>query len=63
MTTRSETENQAEADLNAQTILGDAMRVFNDFGNRIDSSRSPSRRPERPATPSSISISPTNSSA
>src|SRR4029077_24579 len=24
------------ADLNAQTILGDAMRVMNDFGNRID---------------------------
>ncbi len=36
MTTHSETENQTDADLNAQTILGDAMRVFNDFGNRID---------------------------
>jgi hypothetical protein len=36
MTTYSAIENQAEADLNAQTILGDAMRVMNDFGNRID---------------------------
>lgn len=36
MTTHSETENQTDSDLNAQTILGDAMRVFNDFGNRID---------------------------
>jgi Pvc16 N-terminal domain len=36
MTTYSAIENQEEADLNAQTILGDAMRVMNDFGNRID---------------------------
>lgn len=36
MTTHSETEDQPDADLNAQTILGDAMRVFNDFGNRVD---------------------------
>ena len=36
MTTHSAMENQEEADLNAQTILGDAMRVMNDFGNRID---------------------------
>ena len=36
MTTHSAMENQSGADLNAQTILGDAMRVFNDFGNRID---------------------------
>ncbi|MGH6842996.1 MAG: DUF4255 domain-containing protein, partial [Methylocella sp.] len=36
VTTHSATENQEEADLNAQTILGDAMRVMNDFGNRID---------------------------
>jgi hypothetical protein len=36
MTTYSGTEDQPTADLNAQTILGDAMRVFNDFGNRVD---------------------------
>ena len=36
VTTHSAMENQEEADLNAQTILGDAMRVMNDFGNRID---------------------------
>lgn len=36
VTTHSESENQPHSDLNAQTILGDAMRVFNDFGNRID---------------------------
>lgn len=35
-TTHSAIENQVGADLNAQTILGDAMRVMNDFGNRID---------------------------
>ncbi|MFO0992802.1 MAG: DUF4255 domain-containing protein [Hyphomicrobiales bacterium] len=35
-TTHSAMENQVGADLNAQTILGDAMRVMNDFGNRID---------------------------
>ena len=36
MTTHSAIETQVDADLNAQTILGDAMRVFNDFGNGID---------------------------
>jgi Pvc16 N-terminal domain len=36
MTTYSENDNQEEADLKAQNILGDAMRVMNDFGNRID---------------------------
>ncbi|MGE0257397.1 MAG: DUF4255 domain-containing protein [Alphaproteobacteria bacterium] len=36
LTTYSETETQTEADINAQTILGDAMRVLHDFGNRID---------------------------
>src|SRR5262245_9389227 len=36
MTTYSETEVQPEADNNAQTILGDAMRVMHDFGHRID---------------------------
>jgi hypothetical protein len=36
VTTHSAMENQEQADLNAQTILGDAMRVMNDFGNRID---------------------------
>ena len=36
VTTHSAMENQEEADLNAQTILGDAMRVMNDFGNSID---------------------------
>ena len=34
MTTHSAIETQVDADLNAQTILGDAMRVINDFGNR-----------------------------
>ncbi|CAN7554335.1 DUF4255 domain-containing protein [Mesorhizobium sp. LjNodule214] len=36
MTTHSAIETQPDADLNAQTLLGDAMRVFNDFGNRVD---------------------------
>jgi Pvc16 N-terminal domain len=36
MTTYSATENQEESDINAQTILGDAMRVMNDFGNHLD---------------------------
>jgi Pvc16 N-terminal domain len=36
MTTHSQTENQQDSDINAQTLLGDAMRVFNDFGNQID---------------------------
>lgn len=36
LTTHSELENQPDADLNSQTILGDAMRVMHEFGNRID---------------------------
>jgi hypothetical protein len=36
MTTYGQLEDQEEGDLSAQTILGDAMRVMNDFGNRID---------------------------
>lgn len=36
MTTHSQTENQQDSDINAQTLLGDAMRVFNDFGNQVD---------------------------
>lgn len=36
VTTHSAFEDGVDADLNAQTILGDAMRVLNDFGNRID---------------------------
>jgi hypothetical protein len=37
LTTHSETENQPDADLNAQVILGDAMRVLHHYGNRVDS--------------------------
>jgi Pvc16 N-terminal domain len=36
MTTYSATENTEDSDFNAQNILGDAMRVMHDFGNRID---------------------------
>ena len=36
VTTHSANEETIDSDLNAQNILGDAMRVFNDFGNRID---------------------------
>ncbi|MDB5661826.1 MAG: hypothetical protein JWN59_164 [Sphingomonas bacterium] len=36
LTTHSAIEAQRDADLNAQTLLGDAMRVFNDFGSAID---------------------------
>ena len=36
MTTYSALETQPDADLNAQGLLGDAMRVLHDFGNRID---------------------------
>src|SRR5829696_2456938 len=36
LTTYSESEIQPQSDLNAQTILGDAMRVMHDFGHRID---------------------------
>ena len=37
LTTYSALETQSDADLNAQTLLGDAMRVLHDFGNSIDS--------------------------
>ncbi len=37
ITTNSATEDQPDADINAQAILGDAMRVLHHFGNRIDS--------------------------
>jgi len=37
LTTYSMLEAQPDADLNAQTLLGDAMRVLHDFGNQIDS--------------------------
>lgn len=36
LSTRSAIETQADSDLNAQTLLGDAMRVLHHFGNRID---------------------------
>ncbi len=36
MTTHSELESQSDADLNAQTMLGDAMQVFHEFGNRVE---------------------------
>lgn len=36
VTSHSETENQPDSDINAQRLLGDAMRVFNDFGNALD---------------------------
>ncbi len=56
MTTHSQIENQQDADINAQTILGDAMRVFNDFGNRIDQLAIQIRWQERRAIRSSIRI-------
>lgn len=37
LTTYSGTEDQPDSDLNAQNLLGDAMRVLHHFGNRIDS--------------------------
>ncbi len=37
VTTHSAIETQLDADLNAQTLLGDAMRVLHDFGNQITS--------------------------
>jgi len=37
VTTYSALETQSDGDLNAQTLLGDAMRVLYEFGNRIDS--------------------------
>lgn len=36
LTTVSAQENQPDSDLNAQTLLGDAMRVMHHFGNRIE---------------------------
>ena len=36
LTTYSDAEAQPDTDINAQTILGDAMRVLHDFGHRID---------------------------
>ena len=36
LTTHSELETQPDSDLNAQTLLGDAMRVLHEFGNRVD---------------------------
>lgn len=36
VTTHSMLETQPDADLNAQTLLGDVMRVFHDFGNQLD---------------------------
>jgi len=36
LTTHSALETQPDADLNAQTTLGDAMRVLHHFGNRVD---------------------------
>ncbi|HWT13940.1 MAG TPA: DUF4255 domain-containing protein [Allosphingosinicella sp.] len=36
LTTHSETDAQEDSDINAQTILGDAMRVLHDFGDRLD---------------------------
>ncbi len=36
LTTRSATEDTADSDLNAQTLLGDAMRVLHEHGGRID---------------------------
>lgn len=37
MTTHSAIETQSDSDLNAQTLLGDAMRVLHDFGSQIPS--------------------------
>ena len=36
VTTYTEQQTQQDADLNAQNILGDVMRVLHDFGNRLD---------------------------
>ena len=36
MTTHSAIETQPEAEINAQVILGDAMRALHGFGNRVD---------------------------
>lgn len=37
LTTRSATEDTADSDLNAQTLLGDVMHVLHEHGGRIDS--------------------------
>lgn len=37
MTSYSQQEDQPDSDINAQILLGDAMRVFHDFGGRIES--------------------------
>ena len=37
MTSYSQQEDQQDSDLNAQVLLGDAMRVFHDFGGRVES--------------------------
>lgn len=36
LTSHSDAENQTESDITAQEILGDAMQVLHEFGNRID---------------------------
>ncbi|HEX8168735.1 MAG TPA: DUF4255 domain-containing protein [Beijerinckiaceae bacterium] len=36
VTTYTALETQQDADINAQTTLGDVMRVLHDFGNRLD---------------------------
>lgn len=36
LTSHSDAENQPDSDLTAQEILGDAMQVLHEFGNRID---------------------------
>jgi hypothetical protein len=36
LTTHSATEDTADSDLNAQTLLGDAMQVLHEYGGRID---------------------------
>ena len=37
MTTHSQDEDHIDSDLNAQTLLGDAMRVMHEFGNQLHS--------------------------
>jgi hypothetical protein len=47
LTTHSASETQPEADLNAQRLLGDAMRVLHDFGPRLHGLMSRSTPPVR----------------
>jgi hypothetical protein len=47
LTTHSALETQPEADLNAQRLLGDAMRVLHEFGPRIHTLMSSSGPPTR----------------